>query len=150
MLYVLFFQIPWLPERLLAARNYKMIEEVFRGRMAAQPERFTDDVVDVYKRAAAGPGALTAMINYYRALVRGGGLKRLSARGFPVIETPTLLIWGEQDPILPREIISDADTWVADLTVRLIPDAGHWVQQEAPETVNSILGEWLTDPVVRR
>ena len=150
MLYVLFFQIPWLPERLLAARNYKMIEEVFRGRMAAQPERFTDDVVDVYKRAAAGPGALTAMINYYRALVRGGGLKRIGARGFPVIETPTLLIWGEQDPILPREIISDADTWVADLTVRLIPDAGHWVQQEAPETVNSILGEWLTDPVVRR
>jgi pimeloyl-ACP methyl ester carboxylesterase len=90
------------------------------------------------------PGALTAMLNYYRALVRGGGLKRLIDRGFPVIETPTLLIRGEQDPILPPDIISDAGTWVADLTVHFVPNAGRWVQQEAPETVNSILEAWLT------
>jgi pimeloyl-ACP methyl ester carboxylesterase len=143
MLYVLFFQIPWLPERLFAARDYRAIEEIFRGRTSAQPERFPDDVVRVYKQAAARPGALTAMINYYRALIRGGGLKRMIARGFPAIETPTLLIWGEQDPILPPEIIRDADRWVTDLTVRFIPDAGHWVQQESPEAVNAILEEWL-------
>lgn len=144
MMYVVFFQIPWLPERVLAARDYRVIEGAFRGRAAAQPERFTDDVVRVYKRAAAEPGALTAMLDYYRALLRGGGMNRITSRGFPIIETPTLLIWGEQDPILPPEIIRDADTWVTDLTVRFIPDAGHWVQQEAPETVNSILEEWLT------
>jgi pimeloyl-ACP methyl ester carboxylesterase len=150
MMYVFFFQIPWLPERLLAARDYKMIDEVFRGRTAAQPERFTDDVVRVYKEAAARPGALTAMLNYYRALVRGGGLKRLKARGFPVIETPTLLIWGEQDPVLPPDIINDADAWVTNLSIRFIPDAGHWVQQEAPEAVNSILQEWLIDQPIPR
>lgn len=143
MTYVFFFQIPWLPERVLAARDYHMIEEVFRGRVAAQPERFTDDVIRIYKCAAAEPGALTAMLNYYRGLLRGGGLKRMIARGFPVIDVPTLLIWGEQDPILPPDIISDAGTWVTDLTTRFIPDAGHWVQQEAPEGVNSILQEWL-------
>jgi len=145
MLYVLFFQIPWLPERVLAARDCQLIEEVFRGRTVARPERFTDDVVSVYKRAASEPGALTAMLNYYRALLRGGGRKRLNARGFPIIETPTLLIWGEQDPILPPDIISDAGNWVTNLTVRFISDAGHWVQQEAPEDVNSILEAWLKD-----
>jgi pimeloyl-ACP methyl ester carboxylesterase len=143
MMYVFFFQIPWLPERVLAARDYHVIEEAFRGRIAAQPERFTDDVIRVYKRAAAEPGALTAMLNYYRGLLRGGGLKRMIARGFPIIETPTLLVWGEQDPILPPDIIADAGSWVTDLTIRFIPDAGHWVQQEAPETVNAILQEWL-------
>ena len=143
MSYVFFFQIPWLPERLFAARNYRILEDTFRGRTAAQPERFTDDVIRVYKDAAAGPGALTAMINYYRGILRGGGLKRMTARGFPVVETPTLLIWGEQDPILPPEIIDDAGTWVKNLSVNFIPDAGHWVQQEAPETVNSMLETWL-------
>ena len=102
----------------------------------------------VYKEAAAVPGALTAMLNYYRALVRGGGLKRMIARGFPVIETPTLLVWGEQDPILPPAILDDANLWVTDLTVRFIPNAGHWVQHVAPETVNSILEAWLTGQAV--
>jgi pimeloyl-ACP methyl ester carboxylesterase len=141
--YVLVFQIPWLPEWLLRARNYRGIEQVFRGSTAHQPERFTDEVIEVYKESAARPGALTAMLNYYRALVRGGGMKRLQALGFPMIETRTLILWGERDPILPPEMIEDADSWVRDLTVRLIPDSGHWLQQEAPEAVNAYLKEWL-------
>jgi pimeloyl-ACP methyl ester carboxylesterase len=141
--YVLVFQIPWLPEWLLRARNYRAIEQVFRGSTAHQPERFTDEVIAVYKKSAARPGALTAMLNYYRALVRGGGMKRMQALGFPMIETRTLILWGERDPILPPAMIEDADSWVRDLTVRLIPDSGHWLQQEAPEAVNAILQEWL-------
>jgi len=141
--YALFFQIPWLPEWALRARNYHLIEQVFRGQTAYQPERFTDDVIAVYKESAARPGALTAMLNYYRALIRGGGMKRLEVMGFPMIETPTLILWGEQDPILPPEMIADADTWVRDLTTKLIPDSGHWLQQEAPEAVNAYLRDWL-------
>ena len=141
--YVLFFQIPWLPEWTMRARNYRAIEKIFRGSTAHQPERFTDDVIATYKESAARPGALTAMLNYYRALVRGGGMKRLQVLDFPMIEKPTLILWGEQDPILPTEMIEDADSWVRDLTIRLIPDSGHWLQQEAPETVNSHLQEWL-------
>ena len=141
--YVLFFQIPWLPEWTIRARNYRAIEGIFRGNTAYQPERFTDDVIAVYKESASRPGALTAMLNYYRALVRGGGMKRLEKRGFPMIEIPTLILWGEQDPILPPEMIEDAETWVRDLTVRLIPDSGHWLQQEAPEAVNAYLQGWL-------
>jgi len=56
--------------------------------------QFPDEVVGVYARNAAQPGALTAMINYYRALVRGGGARRQSQQGFPVISTPTLMVWG--------------------------------------------------------
>ncbi len=40
--------------------------------------------------------------------------------------------------------IADAGTWVKDLTVRFLPGVGHWVQQEAPETVNEMLGAWLS------
>jgi pimeloyl-ACP methyl ester carboxylesterase len=141
--YVFFFQIPWLPEWLIRRRNYRVIENVFRGPTALAPERFTDEVIAVNQESAARPGALTAMINYYRALLRGGGARRLKELGFPKIETPTLILWGEGDPILPVEMIEDARTWVSDVTIRLIPKAGHWVQQEAPEAVNAHLQEWL-------
>ena len=64
--------------------------------------------------------------------------------GFPVIETPTLLLFGEGDPILVPATTDGAEEFVKNLTLRFIPDAGHWVQQEAPDEVNTIVGDWLT------
>ena len=79
--YVFVLQLPRLPEAMFRARDYRMIEGTFRGRMTVRKERFPDDVVAVYKEAAARPGALTGMIHYYRALVRGGGIRRIRAAG---------------------------------------------------------------------
>jgi len=141
--YVLFFQLPWLPERVFARRNYAAISEAFR-RTAGRPERLHEADLRRYREAAAQPGAMTAMIDYYRALVRGGGMRRMTARGFPRIETPTLLIWGDADPILVPSMTDDAGEWVKDVTRRFIPGVGHWVQQEAPDEVNEILSAWLT------
>lgn len=143
MWYVFFLQIPWLPEKVISANDYRVIEQAFRGATASRPERFPDEVIRVYKDAAAQPGAITAMVNYYRGILRGGGMKRMAARGFPIIETPTLLIWGKNDPILVPGVIRDADRWIRSVTTRIIPNAGHWVQQEAPDEVNAILDAWL-------
>lgn len=140
--YALFFQLPWLPERLLAARGQRAIRDAFRG-MAVDPSRFPDDVLDVYCEQAARPGALTAMLHYYRALLRGGGARRQRALGYPVIEIPTLLLWGEEDTALGIETTYGSDRYVADLTLRTLPGVSHWVQQEAPEAVNAMLEAWL-------
>jgi pimeloyl-ACP methyl ester carboxylesterase len=139
--YALFFQLPWLPERLFAAGNHRAIREAFRG-MAVDKSRFPDEVLDVYAREAARPGALTAMLNYYRALLRGGG-RRQSALGYPKIETPTLMIWGEEDRALGIETTRGTEQYVSDLTLRTLPGVSHWVQQEAPEVVNEMLRAWL-------
>jgi pimeloyl-ACP methyl ester carboxylesterase len=141
--YALFFQLPRLPEAALRARNYRAIAEAFRS-MAVDKHRFPDEVLQVYRDNAARPGALTAMLNYYRALVRGGGGRRQRRLGYPVIETPTLMIWGEQDAALGKETTYGTDECVRDLTIRYLPDVSHWVQQEAPERVNELLGQWLT------
>ncbi|MCZ7684413.1 MAG: alpha/beta hydrolase [Sandaracinaceae bacterium] len=61
-----------------------------------------------------------------------------------MIEAPTLLIWGEHDVAQDKATTVGTGAWVRDLTVRYLPDAGHWVQQEAPEAVNAILEAWLT------
>jgi pimeloyl-ACP methyl ester carboxylesterase len=139
--YALFFQLPWLPERLLAANDYRAVREAFRG-MAVDRSRFPDEVLDVYRDQAARPGALTAMLNYYRALLRGGS-RRQRALGYPTLEIPTLLLWGEQDRALGVETTYGTDRYVADLTLRYLPGVSHWVQQEAPEAVNAMLEAWL-------
>ena len=141
--YVLFFQIPWIPEALLRARKCRAIGDAFRN-MAIDKSRFPEDVLQIYRDNAARPGALTAMLNYYRALIGGGGAAPQRALGYPMIETPTLMIWGEHDTALGKETTYGTDAFVRPLTLRYLPNASHWVQQEAPETVNAMLEAWLT------
>lgn len=145
--YVLLFQLPWLPERLLAADGHRRIENAFTT-MAVDPDRFSAEDLRLYREAAAQPGALHAMLAYYRAYLRGGGAVRQSRLGFPTIDAPTLLIWGEQDTALGRETTIGTAAHVRDLTLRYIPHASHWVQQEAPETVNAMIEAWLGDGTV--
>ncbi len=133
--YMAFFQLPWLPEHVLARNDAAWIRRAFRG-MAVDRTRFPKDVLDVYARAALRPGALTAMLNWYRAMRLGGG-----ASG--PVEVPTLLIWGEADTALGLETIDGIERHVPDITIRRLPGVSHWVQQEAPEAVNAILTEWL-------
>ncbi|MCZ6870311.1 MAG: alpha/beta hydrolase [Gammaproteobacteria bacterium] len=141
--YVLFFQIPALPEWLMKLRGFDSIGEMFR-RSSQRPEAFTDEDVKVFAENVSHPGALTAMINYYRAAVRGGGARRQRALGYPVIEVPTLMVWGEEDIALSKATTVGTEEYVSDLTLRYIPGASHWVQQEVPETVNEMLTAYLT------
>ena len=79
------------------------------------------------------------MLNWYRAAGRAFG--RLGEDA--IIETPALLIWGEEDSALGKETTFGTERYVKELTVRYLPGVSHWVQQEAPEAVNGILEEWL-------
>jgi len=138
--YIFFFQLPWIPEWALARNAHEAIGRAFRG-MAVDKSRFPDEVLRVYRDAAARPGALTAMLNYYRALIRG--YRRTSRRGTPRIDTPTLMIWGEVDAALGKELTFGTQDYVSNLTLRYLPNVSHWVQQEAPETVNAMIEAWL-------
>lgn len=139
--YIFFFQLPWLPERLLARNHCAPIAAAFKD-MAVDKSRFPKEVLNVYREQAAAPGALTAMLNYYRALLRG--FKGLQARGTRTIEIPTLMIWGEEDRALGKELTLGTERYVSNLTVKYLPGVSHWVQQEAPEEVNAIMKAWLS------
>lgn len=145
--YILFFQIPWLPEWLLGRNDAKGMGTLFRD-TSVNKERFSDEDLEVYRRAARKPGALRAMVNYYRGLVRGGGARRMNRLGYPTIETPTLMIWGEQDVALGKELTYGTERRVKELTIRYLPNASHWVQQDDPETVNSMLRAWVRGDAV--
>jgi len=138
--YMFFFQIPWLPEAILRSNGAEAIGRAFTE-MAVDKSRFPAPVVQVYRDNALLPGALRAMINYYRAGMRAGSVM------FPDpanVDTPTLMIWGEEDTALGKATTHGTDAYVRDLTLRYLPGVSHWVQQEAPETVNAMLEAWLT------
>lgn len=137
-LYERFFQIPWLPEQLFLARGARAVGRAFSD-MAVHPERFPDEVLDVYRRHALEPGAMTAMLNWYRA----NPFRAVLAGDYPVLEVPTLMIWGERDSALGVEMTRGTEELVRDFQIRHL-NASHWVQQDAPEEVNAILRAWLT------
>ncbi|HEY2359245.1 MAG TPA: alpha/beta hydrolase [Phenylobacterium sp.] len=140
--YMFFFQLPGLPERAMTANDARAIRNAFYG-MAVDKTNFTPDVLDRYAADAQRPGAIHGMINWYRAAMRRQG--KLGGP-WPVIETPTLIVWGEQDAALGIELLDGTEEYVRDLTVRRLPGVSHWVQQEAPAAVNSILEDWLAAP----
>lgn len=140
--YVFFFQIPWLPEKAMTANGARAIGEAFRG-MAVDKSRFPEEVLDHYRANALKPGAMTAMINWYRANFRNGALGRWAAGKAPVIEVPTLMVWGEEDAALGIELTEGYEPYVRDFTLQRLPGVSHWVQQEAPEAVNARLEAWL-------
>jgi len=137
--YMFFFQLPGLPEWVTTANDASAVRRAFHG-MAVDKSNFTAEVLDRYAADAQRPGAMTGMINWYRAALRLGG----KLRGpWPVIETPTLVIWGEEDAALGVELLDGTEAYVRELTVRRLPNVSHWVQQEAPDQVNAILRTWL-------
>jgi pimeloyl-ACP methyl ester carboxylesterase len=142
--YIFFFQLPWLPEWLIRRGNFASLERVLRQE-PVRPGAFSNDDIRLYKEALARPGALTAAVNYYRAIFQ---TRRWRPRSTPVLKAPTLLIWGERDRYLGVRLIEGLGQWVENLRVERLPDASHWVQNDAPERVNELLIGFLREPDV--
>ena len=132
--YVGFFQLPYLPERMLSARGGAAVRRMLRG-VPIPPE-----VVDFYAAQIAEPGAATAMLNWYRAMRLTDGIPRLDTP----IEVPTLVIWGEQDVALDLICLDGTERYVRDLRIERLPGISHWVQLHAPDQVNTLLRGFLT------
>jgi pimeloyl-ACP methyl ester carboxylesterase len=139
--YMFAFQIPKLPELWLRRRRARAIAVAILA-IAVDKTRFPAEVLDVHRRQALEPGALKAMINYYRAnrgILRRSTDRTPGRRMTQPIDVRTLLIWGEADTALGKELTDGTDRFVTDLTLCCLPDVSHWVQQEAPDLVNEAI-----------
>ena len=163
--YMFFFQIPWLPETLLGLGRARAIAAGIRRSSVRQDSITTEDLERV-REAASQPGALRSAINYYRAAFRGPEARaarpawlhrflhgdrpiegvRERLEDWPKITAPTLLIWGENDVALDKELTLGMEPLMAGpFEIKYIPLCGHWVQQEQPGVVNGFLRDFLGD-----
>lgn len=135
--YILFFQLPGLPEWLLRRRNWRWGEQALRR--TSRSGTFSEAEVARYKVAWAQPGAASAMINWYRAL-------RLSAgAAWPRIEVPVQLIWGKRDAFLNARLAEISLTQCQNGRLQYFPSATHWVQLEEPAAVNALLLRFMAE-----
>jgi pimeloyl-ACP methyl ester carboxylesterase len=138
--YIAFFQIPFVPELVLRRDHARPIVDAFL-RTAAHPERFTADELETYRAQADEPGALRAMLAWYRAAART--LPALIDESPEPIDVPTLMLWGEDDFALGTETTYGTDRYVRDLRLIVLPGVSHWLQQDATERVNAELVAFL-------
>ena len=132
--YIFLFQLPWLPEYRLRRKNFSVLISAIRGRA----KRSAADR-DRYREAWSQPGAMSSMVNYYRALMRYRPQRLASHR----ITVPTLMIWGAQDFALGREMAQPSIDLCDDGRLIFLEDATHWVQHDEPERVNELLLEFF-------
>jgi pimeloyl-ACP methyl ester carboxylesterase len=133
--YVLFFQLPWLPELAIRFDDFAALRRLF-----TVEARFGADEVRRYLDAFADRKSLTGAVSYYRAAFREG---QASLRRVRRIAAPTLLIWGERDRYLVPRLTHGLEQWVPNLRVERLPGATHWVQHDAPAKVNELMIEFL-------
>jgi pimeloyl-ACP methyl ester carboxylesterase len=131
--YMLLFQAPWAPEAALRARDFAALRWLFRND-PRRPGAYAAADIDEIVAAASQPGALTAMIDWYRAMLRRRPRKR-----WRPIDQPALVVWGEKDRFLLRELAEPDRAWVRDVRVVRVAEASHWVQADAPQEVNAAL-----------
>lgn len=96
------------------------------------------------------PGAITAMLNWYRASplqvpATDAPMERTPFldRPFPKLNMPVLVIWGMRDEALLPCQLNGLQDHISDLTIAPVPEAGHFVPWEAPDAVNAAMLDWL-------
>lgn len=150
--YILFFRAKdkngYIAEGALSSNDYKPLFNI----VVNDEMDFDEDDHQIYRNAWSEPGALTGGLNYYRA---GGltppkkgediselGSDQLEANPL-MINVPTLVIWGEKDEALTVHNLKGLDEFVPDLTIKRIPEGTHWVINEQPDKVNSMIRDFL-------
>lgn len=128
LLYQLFFQLPVLPE---------IVMRLFGRAFLRRAARFTPEEIDDYVRQWRG--SLTPMLNYYRAIKRSrAGMRKRHTR----IDIPTMIIWGEREPVFLPSAVEDIGQWVPNARIERLPGIGHFAQHDAAERVNELLIEF--------
>jgi pimeloyl-ACP methyl ester carboxylesterase len=144
--YIAGFQAPILPEMALRARGFALLKLALRGG-SQKAGAFTDEDLLRYEQAFAKPGALTAMLAYYRAMGRriipaAQQHGAVAGNGTGTVIAPTMVIWGRNDPVLGEDLADPGD-YVPNRRVEFIEEAAHFVQADAPDRVNELLLEFL-------
>ena len=124
--YMFAFQVPMLPETIATANNCRVLSRGLTN--SSRPGTFSATDLQRYREAWTQPGAVTSMINWYRAM---GRYRPRPPR--EQVSVPTLVMWGQQDEFLEPAMAEESLTYCDDGRVVTYPSATHWVLHERPE-----------------
>jgi pimeloyl-ACP methyl ester carboxylesterase len=137
--YRTFFQLPWLPELAMRANDWSMISRNLVD--TSRPGTFDDRELAYYKAAWARDGAISSMVDWYRAAFRYPE----PLEGDGVVRTPTLILWGLKDPFFPTEMAALSAARCANGRLVTLPDAGHWLLHEEPDVTSRAMIDFFRE-----
>lgn len=134
--YMYFFQLPFLPENLIAWAGYERFAEGLKR--TSRPGTFTDEDLEKYIEAWSKPDAMRSMINWYRA-----AFQHPDFRGDVQVKVPTLILWGEKDAFLEAKMAKESMDYCDRAEVKYFPEATHWLQHEEADAVNREIDRFI-------
>lgn len=134
--YMFFFQFPWLPETVFSAFDFRIGARALLR--SSRPGTFSDEDLAQYRAAWSQPGAVTSMVNWYRAAFR----HRVKFRD-RTVRVPTRILWGERDKFLLTEMARESLRYCTNAELYTFADATHWLQHEEAEKVSHLLVEFF-------
>ncbi len=133
--YAGFFQVPVLPEKAAEALDFKLLTQAITG--TAKPNTFSEADLVAYHEAWRQPGAITSMINWYRAFK----YNQLDLQ--KGVAVPTLMFWGKKDVALGAEMAEPSIAKCSNGELIFLEDASHWLHHEEPDQVNQAILSFL-------
>ncbi len=134
--YVAFFQLPGLPERLMRRNGFFLLRRAMT--QSSRPGTFGAGILRDYAAAWAQPGALTSMVNWYRALIRFP-----PRRAATEISCPCRVLWGVNDRFLDRRLAQASLAFCSHGEIVWFDQATHWLHHEEPEAVSDAIVDFL-------
>lgn len=131
--YIGFFQLPLLPELALTLGDGQGMATMLLR--ASNPGSFKDADIAQYVKAWQQPGAVTAMLNWYRSMVQNRPAPPPDGR----IHMPTLILWGRNDIALEPQMAEQSLAYCDDARLIQYDDAGHFVQHDKPDAISAEL-----------
>jgi 4,5:9,10-diseco-3-hydroxy-5,9,17-trioxoandrosta-1(10),2-diene-4-oate hydrolase len=110
----------------------------------AHPAEVPDVWLAEQERMAQMPGFLEATLSSLRDQLNVFGQYQVLLDSLPQLQMPTLVVWGTDDLIFPKEQAQDAVSRLQQGQLALIPDCGHLPQVERPELFSAALSQFLT------
>ena len=141
--FLIFHQIPDLPEALIAGREDIWLRTFFSD-WTYNPYAISGEDFEVCVRAYKAPGAVRGAMADYRA--NAEDVEQDTADAHVKIACPTLSLWGA-DFYAVGKMFDMATVWAemaVDLRTCAIPQCGHLPPEEQPDVVNKLLLEFLS------
>jgi pimeloyl-ACP methyl ester carboxylesterase len=137
--YIIFFQCPILPELGLLAEDMAAFKRLFKGVV-----NLDDETMEAYKYAFKDFASWNRPLNYYRMTTteRFKNFLETNKEKF-YIDVPTLQIFGTADTALSVGAARAGSAWLGAGRLELLEGVSHWVQEEAPARVNSLIDKFL-------
>ena len=111
----------------------------------AQPWRVPAEFVSEQHEQGRRPGQLEASTATARALFSSTGQRQILLDRLPALTTPTLVVWGGCDYVLPANQAQAAVNLLPNGRLAVLPDCGHLPHVEHPARFAAILGGWLAE-----